>query len=73
MKHTGVTLKDIADELNLSVYAVSRAINDLSGVSKATRAAVLKVAEDKGYIPNINARDLRKGLHHSVSLLTAGM
>lgn len=73
MKHTGVTLKDIADELNLSVYAVSRAINDLSGVSKTTRAAVLKVAKEKGYIPNVNARDLRKGLHHSVSLLTAGM
>lgn len=73
MKHSGVTLKDLADELNLSVYTVSRAINGLSGVSETTRGTVLKAAESKGYIPNANARDLRKGLHHSVTLLTAGM
>ncbi|WEV69052.1 LacI family DNA-binding transcriptional regulator [Bifidobacterium sp. ESL0775] len=70
-KHYGVTLTDIADELNLSIYTVSRAINGLSGVSKKTRAIVLESAERHGYIPNANARDLRKGVHHSVTLLTA--
>lgn len=71
-KKYGVTLTDLAEELNLSIYTVSRAINGLSGVSKKTRASVLEAAQRLGYIPNGNARDLRKGVHHSVTLLTAG-
>ncbi|RBP97606.1 LacI family transcriptional regulator [Bifidobacterium aemilianum] len=72
-KKVGVTLTDLAKELDLSIYTVSRAINGLSGVSDKTRAHVLETADSLGYIPNANARDLRRGVHRSVTLLTAGM
>ena len=44
-----VKLSDIAKEMNLSVAAVSMAINNKSGVSEETRIDVLKAAEEMGY------------------------
>ncbi len=44
-----VTLADIAAELGLSKFAVSRALSGKGGVSPATRATVLAVAERLGY------------------------
>lgn len=37
-----VTMKEIAERLNLSVNAVSLALNDRAGVSEETRRLVLK-------------------------------
>lgn len=45
-----VKLKDLADELNISVAAVSMAINGKKGVSDETRLEVLELAGSKGYI-----------------------
>lgn len=45
-----VTMKDIAERLNLSINAVSLALNDRAGVSGETRRLVLKTAEDLGYL-----------------------
>jgi len=44
-----VKLKDIADELHISVAAVSMAINGKRGVSDATRKEVLDLAKTYGY------------------------
>ena len=44
-----VKLSDIAKEMNISIAAVSMAINHKSGVSEETREQVLAVAERLGY------------------------
>lgn len=48
-----VTLDDIAKATGLSKYAVSRAISGKSGVSDKTRAYVLQVCDDLGYIRHV--------------------
>ena len=50
MKRKKVTMKDIAGKLNLSVNAVSLALNDRDGVSDETRKLVLNTAEKMGYL-----------------------
>lgn len=44
-----VTMKKIAEELHVSVNAVSLALNDKNGVGKATRNRILNKAEELGY------------------------
>lgn len=44
------TMKDIADKLNISINAVSLALNNKEGVSEKTRKMVLNVAEEIGYL-----------------------
>lgn len=53
-----VTLKQLAQELGLSVQAVSLALRGQRGVSEATRARVLKHAEARGYQPDPGLRAL---------------
>jgi LacI family transcriptional regulator len=48
-----VTLQDIASELGLSKFAVSRALAGKGGVSPATRALVAEAAERLGYARNV--------------------
>lgn len=45
-----VTMKEIAERLDLSINAVSLALNDRAGVSEDTRKLVLHVAEEMGYL-----------------------
>lgn len=45
-----VTMKDIANQLSLSINAVSLALNDRSGVSEETRRLILNTAEELGYL-----------------------
>ncbi len=53
-----VTLKNIADTLNISMMTVSRALNNSSNVDEKTRKAVLKTARELGYFPNHIAKSL---------------
>jgi Transcriptional regulators len=46
-----VTVQAIADQLGLSKFAVSRALSGHPGVSEATRASVVELAERLGYVP----------------------
>lgn len=45
-----ITMKDIAEKLNISINAVSLALNSKAGVSEETRKQVLDVAEELGYL-----------------------
>lgn len=45
-----VTMKDIAKRLNISINAVSIALNDKVGVSDEMRLTILKTADEMGYI-----------------------
>lgn len=45
-----ITMKDIAERLDISINAVSLALNSKAGVSEETRKQVLDVAEELGYL-----------------------
>ena len=53
-----VSIKDIAKECNVSITAVSRALNNNKGISGKTREYILSVCEKRGYRPNSAARSL---------------
>lgn len=54
-----ITLKQIAEELNISVTTVSKALKDYPDVSKKTKQRVLDLAKKLNYIPNSFAVSLR--------------
>ena len=53
-----VRLKDIAEELNVSVVTVSKVLRNQGDISEATRRRVLKLAKQLNYQPNFVARSL---------------
>jgi LacI family transcriptional regulator len=55
-----VTLKDIADEIGISVTTVSRGLAGYSDVAESTRQRIQQVAAELGYYPNLTARRLQK-------------
>ena len=48
-KKTGISIRDIAEELNLNISTVSRALNRSYLISKDTTELVLKKAHEMGY------------------------
>lgn len=63
------TIRDIAKKLGLSVSTVSRALNDNQRISVRTRRQVKEIAEDMGYQPNYNARNLTNQEANSVGVI----
>lgn len=60
MKKEIVTLKKIAQTLDLSTSTVSRALNDHPDISEATTKKVKQLAQSLNYVPNIFAKGFRK-------------
>lgn len=54
-----ITIKDVAKEAGVSQSTVSYAINQTRPISEETRQRIYQAIEKTGYIPNINARNLR--------------
>jgi DNA-binding LacI/PurR family transcriptional regulator len=54
-----VTIKDLAEQLNLSVSTVSKALNNYPHVSEETRQRVLAKAKELGYRPSVIAKGLQ--------------
>lgn len=54
-KSKAISLRDLADELNISTAAASRALNDLPGVSPELRARVKEEAARLGYVKYLRA------------------
>ena len=55
-----VTMRTLANELGLSLSAVSKALNDYPDIGPETKALVLRKAAELGYTPNILARSLAR-------------
>jgi LacI family transcriptional regulator len=55
-----ITIRDIAKRLNLSIGAVSRAMDGYPDISEKTRQRVIQTAREMGYVPNRAARQLRR-------------
>jgi len=63
------TIKDIANVLNISAAAVSKALHDDSRISEKTKKAVRQVAKNLNYQPNHLASALRKGKSNLVGVI----
>lgn len=55
-----VTLKDIAEDLGVSVTTVSRGLAGYDDVAEETRLRIQEAAQRMGYQPNVTARRLQK-------------
>lgn len=64
-----VTLKDIANELNVTVGTVSHVLNGIDDISQETKLKVLEAAERLGYISNGPAASLRSGKTNTVAVI----
>tara|TARA_R110002073_G_scaffold108336_1_gene243316 strand:+ start:28198 stop:29220 length:1023 start_codon:yes stop_codon:yes gene_type:complete len=63
------TIKDIANVLNISAAAVSKAMHGDSRISTKTKEAVQRVAKELNYQPNHLASALRSGKSHLVGVI----
>ncbi|WP_159021121.1 LacI family DNA-binding transcriptional regulator [Algibacter sp. L3A6] len=63
------TIKDIANVLNISAAAVSKALHDDSRISDKTKKAVKQVAKNLNYQPNHLASALRSGKSNLVGVI----
>lgn len=67
-----VSIKDVAKVAGVSPTTVSAVVNDLDCVKPSTRAKILKVINELGYIPNISARELVTNKKQNIGLITMG-
>ena len=63
------TIKDIANVLNISAAAVSKALHDDPRISEKTKKAVKQVAKNLNYQPNHLASALRRGKSNLVGVI----
>ena len=69
MKRKASTIKDIAQELNLNISTVSRALSNSKSISDETKKLVQKYAEKVNYRPNAIASSLRMGKGNTIGLV----
>lgn len=55
-----LTIRDVAQKLNISITTVSRALDGYDDVAAETRQRVIETAQQMGYTPNRAARQLRR-------------
>ena len=60
MPYHSVTIKDLAKQLNISVSTVSRALRNTTDINAETKRAVLELAKELNYEPNVMAQGLVK-------------
>ena len=68
-----VTMKDIANELGISVVTVSRALRDHPDVGEETKRRILERAKAYNYRPNFAARALITGRSYTMALVVPGL
>jgi DNA-binding LacI/PurR family transcriptional regulator len=69
--HRRPTITDVARRAGVSAAAVSFAVNNRPGVSAATRARILRAAEELGWRPSVHARALTEARARAVGLVLA--
>lgn len=62
-------IKDIARLLRVSIGTVDRALHNRPGISEATKARVLRTAEQLGYRPNLIAQSLKLNRRLSIAAI----
>lgn len=70
---TELTIKDIAKICGVGVSTVSRAINNHPDINSETRDRIMKTIKEAGFVPNNNARNLKRSEAKSVAVLIKGI
>lgn len=65
-----VTIKDLARVSGVGISTVSRVLNGSGPVSQDKRERVMQAVRELNYVPNTNARNLRKSESNTVLILT---
>jgi LacI family transcriptional regulator len=64
-----VRMKDIAEDLGVSLMTVSKGLRNEPGIGEATRQRILMRAKEMNYLPNVNARSLATGKSKLIGLI----
>lgn len=68
-----VTINDVAEAAKVSRQTVTRAMNDMPGISVRTKERVLAAARELGYHPSRFGRGLVRHDHHSLGLVISNL
>lgn len=68
-----ITIKDIAKRCGVSVSTVSRALNDNAEINVDTKAKIMQVVEETGFVPNNSARNLKRTDTNNIAVLVKGI
>ena len=69
MKRHQITIKDIAEKLNISPSTVSRALKDHPDINPKTRKTVKDIAKQYNYIPNRIAQSLLQNKSYIIGVI----
>ncbi len=64
-----VTIKKLAEELNLSASTISRALQDSYQIGSKTKQRVRERAAELNYVPNYHASGLRKKVSKTIAVV----
>ncbi len=64
-----VTIKDVSKRSGFSVTTVSKALNNYPDISAATKAKILKLCDEMGYVPNLSARSLVTQKSYTIGII----
>lgn len=67
------TIREVAKRANVSVSVVSKSFNNYRDVKEETRQRILAVAEELGYSPNLNAKNLSSKKQTTIGLISSGV
>ncbi len=67
----GITIDDIAREAGVSRQTVSRAINNMNGISDLTRQRIMAIVDERGYRPNRLAQGMASKRSLTIGLIIA--
>jgi LacI family transcriptional regulator, galactose operon repressor len=68
-----VSVKDVAARCGVSFQTTSKVLNGKGSVSAATRARILRAAQDLGYVPNLAARSLVMRRTQTVGMIVGSL
>lgn len=63
------SIRDVAKQAGVSIGTVSRAFNGYGDINAGTKARILQVAKELGYVPNRSARNLSAKNNHNIALV----
>lgn len=64
-----VTIKDVSKRSGYSITTVSKALNNYSDISDATKEKILLLCDEMGYVPNLSARSLVSKKSYTIGII----